>query len=120
MDGADTEWFGYGSLFAMLLWVLFWVLIWCSIWGSVCALISYAKHRSMKTGYLWGFFLGVIGLSVVSLQSAGPRPPQPPSPLPPAPSGMVARRCGRCNAGQNVKVGVERFDCWRCAQGNKV
>lgn len=116
MDETDTAWLGYGSLFAMLFWILFLVLIWCSIWGSVCALISYAKHRSMKTGYLWGFFLGVIGLSVVSLQPAGPRPPER---LPLAPSGMVAKRCGRCNAGQYVKVGTERFECWRCSQGNK-
>lgn len=113
MDGVDAEWLGYGSLF----WILFWVLIWCSIWGSVCALISYAKHRSMKTGYLWGFFLGVIGLSVVSLQAAGPRPPEP---LPRPSAGMVAKRCGWCYAGQSVKVGDERFDCWRCGKGNKV
>lgn len=106
----DGEWLGYGSFLAML----FWVLIWCAVWGSVCALIAQAKHRSVKAGYLWGFFLGAIGLSVVALQAPGNQPL--PSPRP----GWVARRCPRCNAVHNVKVGAERFDCWRCSQGCKV
>ncbi len=38
---------------------------WCLIWGFVCE--SIAKNRGYKNdhSFLWGFFLGIIGVIVV-------------------------------------------------------
>lgn len=77
--------------------------------GAVCGGIAYnmawKKNRSGLEGFLWGFFLGVIGLVVVALLPAGE---------PRAPVGMHAFTCPRCNARQNIPSGVPTFECWQC------
>ena len=77
--------------------------------GAVCGGIAYnlawKKNRSGLEGFLWGFFLGVIGLVVVALLPAGE---------PRAPAGMQALTCPRCNARQNVPSGAPTFECWQC------
>lgn len=85
------------------------LLLLALIVGAVCGGIAYnlawKKNRSGIEGFLWGFFLGVIGLVVVALLPSGP---------PRAPVGTHALTCPRCNAIQNVPTSVPTFDCWQC------
>lgn len=75
--------------------------------GAVAALIAEARGRDRDTGFLWGFFLGFIGIAVVSLGRSGVR-------MPDAPTGLVAMRCYTCNAVQNVDPNDSSFMCWQC------
>lgn len=49
-------------------WFLY--LIVCIVVGLICGLIGDAisKNRNMDGGFLWGFFLGVIGIIVVAVR----------------------------------------------------
>lgn len=75
------------------------------ICGAIAAGIGHAKNLSAGTSFLFGLFLGVIGIAIVAVQQSG---------LPKAPSGLRAVECQTCNAAQNVPEGTSTFECWQC------
>jgi hypothetical protein len=75
------------------------------ICGGIAAAIGSAKNHSMLGSFLFGFFLGLIGIFIVWAQ-----PKEPPKP----PPGMQVVQCPRCNAVQNVPLGLATFECFQC------
>ncbi|BBY08175.1 hypothetical protein [Mycobacterium noviomagense] len=75
------------------------------ICGAIAAVIGSAKNRSVLGSFLLGAFLGLIGVLIVAVV-----PKLPPEP----PPGMRAVQCPRCNAVQNLPLGLSNFECWQC------
>lgn len=38
-------------------------IVWCCVWGCICQMIG--NNRNVNYGFLWGFFLGIIGLIII-------------------------------------------------------
>jgi phage FluMu protein Com len=75
------------------------------ICAGIGAAITSAKERGPWEGLALGGLLGIIGVVIAACLSKG-------TPL--APSGMVAVKCPRCNAVQNVTEGQPHYECWQC------
>jgi hypothetical protein len=83
-------------------------LFWQYVVGAlvVCGLVAVGvgkeTHRNWADSFLYGLFLGPLGILLVAL-------------LPPvAPKGMKSVRCARCNAVQNIPYTDKEFVCWQC------
>lgn len=93
------SWFWFGHHF----WI--WLLISAVICGIITEEIGGAKRRPIAGSFAWGFFLGILGILIVALLPRGEDP---------APPGMVAVKCPRCNAKQNIRPRAASFECWQC------
>ena len=78
-------------------------------YSLICGGITYAigtrKNFRKLPSFLWGLFLGIIGIIVVVLWKPG---------LPAPPQGMRAVRCPRCNTVQNIPEAQPEYECWQC------
>lgn len=86
--------------FFLLCWIIAAVIC-----GIVSEEIGVYKRRSFWGSFSWGFFLGLIGIIIVAVLPRGDDP---------APAGMVAVKCSRCNAKQNIQPHATSFECWQC------
>ena len=87
------------------------IIIIALICGAITAVIGQRKNIPASESFLWGAFLGVVGVVIVACMK--PR-------LPDAPDGMRAVQCPRCNAAQNVERDASSYDCWQCHTRNGV
>jgi hypothetical protein len=83
------------------------LLISAAICGAFGEFIAVQRKLNAGTGFIFGFFLGPIGLIIVALLRR---------PSPPPPPGMRAIRCPRCNTDQNVSETAASCECWQCKQ----
>lgn len=82
------------------------LIFWCLIFGVITAAIAQKKNLGQAGQWFFvGALLGIIGVLIVVLQ---------PSLLPKAPPGMVAVKCARCNAVQNIPQAQPEYQCWQC------
>jgi ribosomal protein S27E len=88
----------------MLIFLVFW--FGCMAIGGV---ITSSKNRGAGTGIVLGLLLGIIGVIIAACLS---------SQSPPAPAGMIAVKCPRCNAVQNVPYRQPHYECWQCHISN--
>jgi ribosomal protein S27E len=72
--------------------------------GAVAQAIARGKNRNQNA---W-FAAGVLFVGAVLVVALLPKLPDP------APDGMIAEKCPRCNAEQNVPENAPSFTCWRC------
>jgi hypothetical protein len=76
------------------------------IFGGITAYIAQRKNLGNVGGwFFFGALLFIVALPMVIFAKPG---------LPQAPPGMLAVKCPRCNAVQNVPYGQATFECWRC------
>jgi hypothetical protein len=75
------------------------------ICGGIAALIGQRKHFNVVHSFLLGAILGVIGIGIVAVQRPN---------LPKPPPGLVAVKCPRCTAVQNIPSIQAQFECWQC------
>jgi predicted RNA-binding Zn-ribbon protein involved in translation (DUF1610 family) len=85
--------------------ILLAILFFGLLWGVVCVLIAQRKNNPTGGAFCWGFFLGLIGVLIVAMSRPGP---------PPALPGLMATKCPRCNAAQNIPAQATTFECWQC------
>lgn len=77
------------------------------VFGVIGGVITEKKNRGFAAGFLLCMFLGCIGLVIAVVLTPVAAPAT-------APTGFQAVRCQRCNAEQNVPVGVSDPECWQC------
>jgi hypothetical protein len=87
------------------------LIVLCLICGGIAALIGQKKNLPVKDSFLYGAFLGIIGIIIVICQKPG---------LPQAPPGMRAVKCRRCNTAQNVPESQRVYECWQCKASNEL
>ena len=80
------------------------------ICGVIAAVIGQRKNFHPFPCFLLGAITGVIGIAIIAVQSRQ---------LPKAPPGLIAVKCPRCNAVQNVPD-APTFQCWQCKQTNDI
>ena len=73
--------------------------------GGIAALIGQRKNFNVVQSFLFGALLGFIGIGIVAVQRPN---------LPKAPPGLMAVKCPRCNAVQNIPRDKTTFECWQC------
>ena len=81
------------------------LLVYSLICGGVTYAIGTRKNFRKLPSFLWGFFLGIIGIIVVVLWKTG---------LPAPPQGMRVVTCPRCNTVQNIPMTQPEYVCWQC------
>lgn len=73
--------------------------------GLIAGVIAERKQRSAAGFFVLGLILGIFGILAAAIVQPG---------RPSAPEGLVAVRCPRCNAEQNVPALHPSFECWQC------
>jgi hypothetical protein len=73
--------------------------------GGIAALIGQRKNFNVFHSFLFGALLGPFGIGILIAQRSN---------LPNAPPGMIAARCLRCSAVQNISSDQMTFECWQC------
>ena len=83
------------------------LLVSAAICGAFGEFIASQRKLNAGIGFLFGAFLGPLGLIIVALLR---------KPSPPPPNGMRAIQCPRCNVNQNVSETAATCECWQCKQ----
>jgi hypothetical protein len=81
---------------AIVLWIVF---------AVAAGMISDRKNNGFVNGFIIGVLLNIFGVIIVICLKPG---------LPKAPKGLVAVKCSRCAAVQNVPADQPQFQCWQC------
>ena len=79
--------------------------------GGIAALIGQTKNLPVRGSFILGAALGIIGIIIVICEK--PRLPQ-------APPGMLAVKCPRCNAVQNIPQQQPEYVCWQCKAAHRL